>query len=199
MDPDTFLSQDDVPLLVQALNTFAFEVDAASSRKEILVNAGTHLAFRSKLIFETSSSHFANKLVAHFREWRVSAEQPTYHPMVNFLEYLLRTHELEDQDRSLFNRLVKQGQENFGGLTARCAVGRIEAPLGTAFGTGVLVSRQLLLTCDHVFERILTAGEDEFGCVLATKLGNMVLNRAKYLNWTSRISSAIIISPITHL
>ncbi len=144
MDPDTFLSQDDVPLLVQALNTFAFEVDAASSRKEILVNVGIHLAFRSKLIFETSSSHFASKLAAYFREYRVSAGQPTYHPMVNLLEYLLRTHELEDQDRSLFNRLVKQGQENFGGLTARCSVGRIEVPPGTAFGTGVLVGRQLL-------------------------------------------------------
>ena len=171
MDPDTFLSQDDVPLLVQALNTFALEIDAASSRKEILVNAGIHLAFRSKLIFETSSSHFANKLVAYFREYRVSAEQPMYHPMVNLLEYLLRTHELEDQDRSLFNRLVKQGQENFGGLMARCAVGRIEAPLGTAFGTGVLVGRQLLLTCDHVFERILTGGEDRAWVRFGYKIG----------------------------
>lgn len=160
MDPDTFLLQDDVHLLVQALNTFALEIDAADDRKDILVNAGIHLAFRSKLIFGTSTHLFANKLAAHFREYRVSDQQPMYHPMVSLLDYLLKVHELEDQDRNLFKRLVKQGQENFDGLEARSAVGRIESPLGTAMGTGVLVDSQILLTCKHVFERILDDEQD---------------------------------------
>lgn len=58
--------------------------------------------------------------------------------------------------------------ENFDGLMALSAVGRIESPPGTAMGTGVLVGRQLLLTCNHVFERIFDNGLDgawvRFGC-----------------------------------
>jgi hypothetical protein len=154
MDPNMFLAQGDIHLLVQALNTFALAVDAADARKDALVNAGIHLSFRSKLTFETSPYLFANKLVAHFREYRVSELRPAYHPMVSLLDYLLKTHELEDGDRNLFNRLVRQGLESLAGLMALSAVGRIEAPPGTAMGTGVLVGKQLLLTCKHVIERI---------------------------------------------
>lgn len=152
--------QDDVHLLVQALNTFALEIDAADSRKDILANAGIHLAFLCKLIFGTSAYLFANKLAAQFRDYRMSDQQPMYHPMVSLLEYLLKVHELEDQDRNLFIRLVKQGLENFAGQVARNTVGRIESPLGNAMGTGVLVNSQALLTCRHVFERILEGGQD---------------------------------------
>jgi V8-like Glu-specific endopeptidase len=49
-------------------------------------------------------------------------------------------------------------QDDEHGLAARGAVGRIESPQGTARGTGVLVDRQLLLTCKHVVERILGCG-----------------------------------------
>lgn len=160
MNPDTFLAQDDIHLLVQALNTFALEVDSAADRKEALVNAGIHFAFRSNLTFGTSPQRFANQLVAHFREYRVSGQQAAYHPMISLLDYLLKTRDLEDRDRELFKRLVRQGMENFDGLTALSSVGRIESPPGTAMGTGVLVGRQLLLTCNHVFERIFDNGLD---------------------------------------
>ena len=158
MDPDTFLAQDDVHSLIQALNTFALEVDGADDRKDMLINAGIHLAFRSKLIYGSSPHLFANKLVANFREYRVSNHQPTYHPLVSLLNYLLSVHELEDQDRNLYKRLVKQSQDNFDGQAARSAVGRIESPPGSAMGTGVLIDRQLLLTCKHIFERIFALG-----------------------------------------
>ena len=160
MNPDTFLAQDDVHLLVQALNTFALEVDSATDRKEALVNAGIHFAFRSNLIFDTSPQRFANQLVAHCREYRVSVLQAAYHPLISLLDYLLKTRDLEDRDRELFNRLVSQGQEKFEGMKALSAVGRIESPPGTAIGTGVLVGRQLLLTCNHVFERIFDNGHE---------------------------------------
>lgn len=158
MDQDTFLAQEDVHLLVQALNSFALEVDTADDRKHILVNAGIHPAFRSKLSFGTSPYLFANSLAAHLREYRVSDQQPSYHPMVSLLDYLLRVHELEDQDRKLFERLLQRCRENFDRSAARSAVGRIESPPGTARGTGVLVGTQSLLTCKHVFERIFDHG-----------------------------------------
>lgn len=171
MNPETFLAQDDVPLLVQALVAFAFEIDAAVERKEALVNAGIHFAFRSKLTYATSPQGFANQLVAHFREYRASNQQPAYHPMISFLDYLLKTRELEDRDRELFNRLVRRGLENFDGLTSLSAVGRIEAPPGMAVGTGVLVGRQLLLTCKHVFERIFEQGLDHAWVRFGYKVG----------------------------
>jgi hypothetical protein len=154
MDPDTFLAQDDVHSLVQALNSFALEVEAADDRKHLLVNAGIHPAFLSKLSFGASPYLFANSLAAHFREYCVSTQQPAYHPMLRLLDYLLRVHELEDQDRKLFQRLLQQCLENLDGFAARGAVGRIESPPGTARGTGVLLDGQLLMTCKHVFERI---------------------------------------------
>jgi Trypsin-like peptidase domain len=51
-------------------------------------------------------------------------------------------------------------QDHVHGLVVPGAVGRIESPMGTARGTGVLVDKQLLLTCKHVVERILDHGLD---------------------------------------
>jgi len=79
---------------------------------------------------------------------------------MDILEYLLKTYDFEDQDRNLLKRWVKQGLDNFDGLVARSAVARIESPPGTAMGTGVLVGKQLLLTCNHIFERIFDNGLD---------------------------------------
>ena len=171
MNPDEFIAQEDVHLLVQMLNTLALDIDAADSRKDLLVNAGININWRSKLTFTESAYLFANKLVANFREFRVSEEQPTYHPMVKLLEYLLHTYMLEEQDKHLLTRLVKQGLDNFGGLLARRAIGRIESPPGTAFATGVLIDKQLLLTCDHVFERIVERGRDQAWVRFGYKFG----------------------------
>jgi hypothetical protein len=171
MDPDIFLAQEDVHLLVQALNSFALEVAAAEDRKHMLVNAGIHPAFRSKLSFGTSPYLFANTLAAHFREYRVSDQQPAYHPMVSLLDYLLKVHELADQDRKLFKRLLQQCLENFDGLAARGAVGRIESPPGTARGTGVLLDGQRLLTCKHVIERIFDTGLERIWVRFGYKAG----------------------------
>lgn len=171
MDPDVFIAQENVHLLVQALTTLALDVNAAEDRKGLLANAGIPFNWRSKLTFTESAYLFANQLVAHFRDFRVSEEQPTYHPMISLLEYLLHTYTLEEQDKDLFTKLIKQGQENFGGLVARRTVGRIESPPGTALATGVLIDKQYLLTCDHVFERICERGRDRAWVRFGYKLG----------------------------
>jgi hypothetical protein len=171
MDPDTFLEQEDVHQLVQALNTFALEISEAEDRKDLLINAGIRFAFCSKLIFGANAYLFANQLVAYFKAYQISREPPPYHPMINLLEYLLRTYELSDVDRNLFKKLVKQGLENFKALSARNAVGRIESPPGIARGTGVLVDRQHLLTCNHVIERILENGLEQAWVRFGYKVG----------------------------
>ncbi len=197
-NPEIFLAQEDVPLLVQALTMFALEVDAADDRKDTLVNAGIHLAFRSNLTFESRPLLFANKLVARFREYHVQGYQPIYHPMVSLLEYLLQTHELEEQDRNLFNRLLKRGMDNFNGLTARSAVGRIESPPGTAIGTGVLVDRQSLLTCYHVFERIFEHGHDQAWVRFGYKTGRYGIETGEVFELETK-SIARSASPSDHM
>ncbi len=171
MNPDTFLSQEDVYLLAQAMNTLALEAATANDRRNLLINAGVHSAFSSKLCFDTSPYLFANQLVAQCREYQVSELRPIYHPMVCLLKYLLQVHELDDQVRDLFQRLVKNGQENFHGLAACKTVGRIEAPLSNAIGTGVLVDQQLLLTCKHIVERIVNRNQQQAWIRLGYKTG----------------------------
>lgn len=171
LTPDVFIVQGDSALLVQALNTFAFRVATVEGRKERLINAGIHHAFLSKLTYEGSSHAFANTLTAHFREYRVSQHQPTYHPMIRLLEHLLQTEELEDQEKNVFSRLVRQGQDNFRAIAARSAVGRIEAPRDQAIGTGVYVGKQLLLTCRHVIEHIYEQEQDRAWVRFGYKMG----------------------------
>src|SRR5438128_716485 len=100
INPDIFFTQEEVPSLVQALNTLAIEANTADDRQNMLVNSGVHLALRSKLHLGVSPQIFANKLVACFREYRVSMYQPRYHPLISLLEYLLQICELDDQDRT---------------------------------------------------------------------------------------------------
>jgi Effector-associated domain 8/Trypsin-like peptidase domain len=159
LNPDIFLMQEDASLLVQAFNTLGLALKTADDRQNVLINAGIHLTFRSKLNLDVSPQIFANKLVANCRDYHTSMYHTGYHPMISLLEYLLQVYELEDRDKSLFTRLVKQGRNNFKALAARSAVGRIESPLGTSIGTGVLVDKQHLLTCHHVFERIFEQGQ----------------------------------------
>ena len=181
MDPDVFLAQTDIHLLVQALTTLALDVDAADSRKDLLTNAGILLDWRSKFTFGASAYLFANKLAAHFREYRVSEEQPTYHPMIRLLEYLLNTYTLEDLDRRLFTKLIRQGQDNFGGLRARRAIGRIKSPPGSAIGTGVLIDKQHMLTGEHVFERIRESGQNQAWVRFGYKRGRYGVEMGKVL------------------
>jgi hypothetical protein len=178
--PDIFLKQEDIPPLIQALSTFALEVDRAQDRKHILINAGIPISSLCQFTFNMNALLFANSLVSHFREYRVSACRPTYHPMVNMLEYLLETYAMEEQDIYLFTRLIKLGRDNLETIAARSAVGRIESPAGTAIGTGVLVGSQLLLTCRHIFEhRLLEEGLGQAWIRFGYKVGKYCVEQGE--------------------
>lgn len=157
MNPELFLEQkDDVVRLTLALNQFAIKVNEASERQEVLESAGIDIAFLSNLKLSATSNKFAPALVAAFKSYRISNQRLDYHPMVSLLKHLCDLapiYGLAAQDVALFNRLSEQGQENFKALAARSAVGRIESPKGTGIGTGVLIRKNLLLTCDHIFSK----------------------------------------------
>jgi hypothetical protein len=120
-----------------------------------LEGAGVDIALLANLRLDTQPNRFAQALVAAFKNYRVSSQRWDYHPMVSLLQYLLAVppYELADQDAALFTQLVERGEENCKALAARSAVGRIESPKGTGIGTGVLIGKNLLLTCDHIFSK----------------------------------------------
>lgn len=156
MNPELFLEQTDVVPLTLALNQFALKVNDASDRQEVLESAGIDIALLSNLKLGATSTKFAPALVAAFRAYSVSNQRLDYHPMVSLLKYLCDLapiYGLADRDVALFTRLAEQGQENLKTLAARSAVGRIESPKGTSIGTGVLIGKNLLLTCDHIFSK----------------------------------------------
>lgn len=153
MNPEIFLEQKDVVPLNRALNQFAIKVNVASDRQDILEGAGVDIALLANLRLDTPPNRFAQALVAAFKNYRVSSQRLDYHPMVSLLQYLLAVppYELADQDAALFTQLVERGEENCKALAAGSAVGRIESPKGQGIGTGVLIGKNLLLTCDHIF------------------------------------------------
>lgn len=156
MNPELFLEQRDVVSLTLALNQFAIKVNEASDRQEVLESAGIDIAFLSNLKLSATSNKFATALVAEFQRYRISNQRLDYHPMVSLLKYLCDLapiYGLADQDVALFNRLSEQGQENLKALAARSTVGRIESPKGQGIGTGVLIGKSLLLTCNHIFSK----------------------------------------------
>ncbi|MBW4683079.1 MAG: serine protease [Microcoleus vaginatus WJT46-NPBG5] len=156
MNPELFLEQRDVVPLTFALNQFALRVNVASDRQEFLDSAGVDNALLSNLRLDTQPNRFAQALVAAFKSYPISNQRLDYHPMVSLLNHLCDLapiYGLADQDVALFSRLAEQGQENLKALAARSAVGRIESPKGTGIGTGVLIGKSGLLTCDHIFSK----------------------------------------------
>lgn len=156
MNPELFLEQTDVVPLTLALNQFALKVNDPTDRQEFLESAGIDIGILSNLRLSTKPSIFAPALVAAFRTYRISNQRLDYHPLVSLLKHLCDLapiYGLADRDVALFTRLAEQGQENLKALIARSAVGRIESPKGQGIGTGVLIGKSLLLTCDHIFSK----------------------------------------------
>ncbi|MCC5616576.1 serine protease [Nostoc sp. CHAB 5836] len=156
MNPEIFLDQQDVTRLIMALNQFALKVTVANDRQNFLENAGVDFAFLSSLRFDTPPNTFAQSLVSAFKNYQISYQNSNYHPLVNVLKSLCELdsiYGLKYQNVELFTRLVEKGQENFKALAARNTVGRIESPIGSPIGTGVLITKNLLLTCNHIFSK----------------------------------------------
>ncbi len=156
MKPEIFLDQRDVTPLIMALNNFALKVNVASDRQNFLESAGVDYAFLSNLRFDTSPNIFAQSLVSAFKNYQISHQNLNHHPLVNVLKSLCELESiygLKYQDVELFTRLVEKGQENLKALAARNTVGRIESPIGNPIGTGVLITNDLLLTCNHIFSK----------------------------------------------
>ncbi|MDM9581067.1 trypsin-like peptidase domain-containing protein [Nostoc sp. GT001] len=157
MKPEIFLEQNDVVCLEYSLEKFfATKFDNASSWRSVFSSSGVEDSFIRPLVFINNPVEFSNRVVAKFKDYKVSNQRIDHHPMVKLLQYLLNrkeSYEFEDQDIELFTKLVVRGQENLNALKACNTVCRIESPKGMGIGTGVLIGRNLLLTCNHIFSK----------------------------------------------
>ncbi|MCP4367114.1 MAG: trypsin-like peptidase domain-containing protein [Deltaproteobacteria bacterium] len=157
MEPEIFIQQKDVKGLISIFMKFASKFPIATDRQDILNGAGVGAKVINSINPNTIPVVFANSLLAKFREYKLSNQRLDYHPMITFLSFLLNTgagnYGLEDQGVALCQRLIERGKENFNALKARNSVGRIESPKGTGIGTCVLVAKDLLLTCHHIFSK----------------------------------------------
>lgn len=167
MEPEVFLEQRDVVPLTKALIKVLMNINTASDRHSLLVSTDDrNTAWIGNLRLDSAPNILAPGLVAAFKTYRVSSRQPHFHPMVKVLSYLgdfAENYGLSDEEVALFTRLINLGQENFKALKVRSAVGRIESPQGTGIGTGVLVGKNLLLTCNHVLSKTLQQAWVRFG------------------------------------
>ncbi|OYE05448.1 trypsin [Nostoc sp. 'Peltigera membranacea cyanobiont' 232] len=157
MKPEIFLDQNDVVCLENSLEKFfATRFDNAISWRSIFSSSGVEDSFIRPLIFISNPVEFSNRVVAKFKDYKVSNQRIDHHPIVKLLQYLLNrkeSYEIEDQDIKLFTKLAERGWENLNALKARNTVCRIESPKGMGIATGVLVGKNLLLTCNHIFNK----------------------------------------------
>lgn len=156
MNPDIFLEPSDVTPLIKALIPVFTKINGASERHSLLENADIDSAFIGNLKLDAQPNFFTPTLVAAFKSYKISNQKISYHPQINLLAYLVDLAEIygiSDEGLKICDRLMKQGQENLKALIARNAVGRIESPENTGIGTGLLVSKNLLLTCYHIFTK----------------------------------------------
>src|SRR5258708_39656269 len=155
MNPEVFIKADEMTRLIQALRRFAQIADTGSYRRSTLTVAGIHNDMIGEVTMNASANAFAVQMATQFEIYQVSHTNPNYHPSIQLLTYLQTSslsYHFTDQERDLFQIMLKRGQTNFKALAARRSVGRIESPLGQAIGTGVLVDQNVLLTCFHVIE-----------------------------------------------
>ncbi|MBD2680821.1 trypsin-like peptidase domain-containing protein [Nostoc paludosum FACHB-159] len=157
MNPEIFLDQNDVVCLEESLEKFfATRFDNAGSWRSVFSSSGVEDSFIRPLIFINNPVEFSNRVVAKFKDYKVSNQQVDHHPMVNLLQYLLNrkeSYELEEKDVDLFTKLTERCRENLKAIKARNTVCRIESPKGMGIGTGVLVGKNVLLTCNHIFSK----------------------------------------------
>ncbi|MDZ8023616.1 MAG: trypsin-like peptidase domain-containing protein [Nostoc sp. DedQUE11] len=157
MNPEIFLDQNDIVCLEESLEKFfATRFDNASGWRSVFSSSGLEDSFIRPLVFISNPVEFTNRLVAKFKDYKVFYQRIDHHPMANLLQYLLNrkeSYELEEKDIDLFTKLTERCRENLKAIKARNTVCRIESPKGMGIGTGVLVGKNVLLTCNHIFSK----------------------------------------------
>jgi V8-like Glu-specific endopeptidase len=149
INPDIFLEEDDISPLHRVLLHFAEEVGTYRDRFAFFQAAGLPTTLNT-VHFDVTAPLFTTELIGWFRNARVLDRQPNFHPLVTFLKYLSEAIQLDGEEEYICRKLLVRGRTNLLVISARSAVGRVEAPEGKWVGTGVYVGDSMILTCYHV-------------------------------------------------
>lgn len=115
-DPEIFANLDtnDVIELESALKSLFNGISSVDGRKSILTNARIKETFILNLNWNINISESINVLVSKTITYRITAENPNYHPLVKILFYILKKSEeynLEDRQIHCLERIHDFGQK----------------------------------------------------------------------------------------
>ena len=95
------------------------QISSIDAKKSILQNSGIDNNFIDTLIFNSSNNEFIETLISKFTKYKVSSSRKQYHPMIAFMEYILkqqRQYNLDDREIELLKEVVKIGKEKLKAL-----------------------------------------------------------------------------------
>ena len=116
--PTGFLPQKDVLGLNAALKKWANSILTADNRRQFLVNAGVDDSFVNKLRLDSDPNKLAMSILAGFKEYQVTTKNPTYHPMLTMLSFILMQDVSDfgwgDNEETFASQLVDHGNKLLG-------------------------------------------------------------------------------------
>ena len=131
------LGPEDSIRLESSLNQLFNDIDSIGGRKSILRNGGVDDYFIGNIDFNLNIKEFITILVAKFKQYKVSSQNLDYHPLISFLDYLLREprrYNLDDQDLEILEKVRDFGRRKTQGLSTSNViipkVGKSEPVLG---------------------------------------------------------------------
>lgn len=117
-------------IFITAFVRFFNQIDTIVGKRSILLTAGIDNYFIASLNFNLNAREFTNILVAQFIDFPVFSQQPEYHPLMVFLDYLLQqpqqTYNLDDEALEIFTKINSIGKEKMKILLAELKNGSLE-------------------------------------------------------------------------
>jgi hypothetical protein len=137
--------------LIGALKHLAEQLLTAQERQAALQLAG---GTPPGVNVNAAPFSFANQLAAALLGLPIGEKDVKEHPLLRLIDHCLlvgpANYGLLGEDVDLFRRLLAEGRDRTQAVQLRRGVGKIEDEAENGLGTGALVARSLLLTCNHV-------------------------------------------------
>jgi V8-like Glu-specific endopeptidase len=157
MNPDLVMeanATEDRGDLLRALNHLAERLLIARERQAALQYGG---GVPAGVSVTADPFSFATQLAAALLGRPIEEREDRTHPLLRLIDHCLQVgpenYGLDGDDVTLFERVRDDGRDRTTAVRKRRAVVKIEDQSGGGLGTGVLVGKSLLLTCDHIWSK----------------------------------------------
>lgn len=113
------LSPDDIYQLEQAFQSLLGQINTIDGKKSVLKNSGIEDYFIDSIYFNSNIRELTNKLISKFIDYKVSSRKKDYHPMIVFIDYILKRvqqYNLDDNEMAILEKIVAIGKNNIKAL-----------------------------------------------------------------------------------